>query len=170
MNLPHYLEEEIPTLPDRIRVVSDHTKPSDIVPLSNYLEPERILFFPTEVSKNEIIESLIHTLKLPDEKEALQLLAEREEVGGILIKPNIAIPHTSLNGIEGVKAALGIQQTKTETPFFWLLFVSGTDSIREHLEFLKSAAYTLSDEVLAELLNANTPERVIRILSIPESV
>jgi hypothetical protein len=50
------------------------------------------------------------------------------------------------------------------------LFVSGQDSIREHLEFLKSAAQTLTDEVLMELADANSPEKIMRILSSAEVV
>jgi two-component system sensor histidine kinase KdpD len=156
-NLPHYLEDAVPS--------STPYKSIENVRLSNYLGTERVLFFSSEAPRKEILESLIHSLKLPDETGALQLLEEREEAGGIMIKPNVAIPHTSINEITGVKAALGIQRNGDQDPFFWLLFVSGSDSIREHLEFLKSAAQTLSDEVLRELSSANTPEKVMRILT-----
>ncbi|HEY7161990.1 MAG TPA: DUF4118 domain-containing protein [Acidobacteriota bacterium] len=169
-HLPHYLEEEVPTLPETIHIIPGHPKASDVISLSNYLSAEQILFFAEEASKNEIVEALMHTLNLPDEKMALQSLREREAAGGILIKPNVAIPHTSINGIEGVKAALGIHQRRSEQPFFWLLFVSGQDSIREHLEFLKSAAQTLTDEVLMELANVNSPDKIMRILSSSEAV
>jgi two-component system sensor histidine kinase KdpD len=164
-NLPHYLEESIP-VSDQIAPISKSQKQIATVPLSDYLSPERILFFPANTPKRQVLESLIHCLKLSNETEALQLLEEREAVGGILIKPNVAIPHSSMDGISGVKAALGIQGDPNEEAFFWLLFVSGSDSIREHLQFLKSAAQTLTDDVINELSNANTPERVMRILSI----
>jgi two-component system sensor histidine kinase KdpD len=169
-NLPHYLEETIPVLPDTIRRVTELSGPPEVIPLSSFLAPERILFFDQTAQKKEIVEALMHTLGLPDEKEALHALEEREEAGGILIKPNVAIPHTSLPGIEGVIAALGLQQTSAKEPFFWLLFVSGADSIREHLEFLKSAAHTLTEDNLAELSSAGTPEKVLRILSSTEAV
>ena len=164
-NLPHYLEEEIPVLSDNILPSNIAQELNEDVPLSIYLSTERILFFPAETSRKEVFESLIHTLKLSNEREAFKLLAEREEAGGILIRPNVAIPHTTIDGVDGVKASLGIQKTETGTPFFWLLFVSGPDAIRQHLEFLKSAAQTLSDEVLGELSNTDNAGKVMRILA-----
>jgi two-component system sensor histidine kinase KdpD len=163
-NLPHYLEEAIPEVSSTIHHPVEK-KQIENVPLSEYLSSERIRFFSVEIPKREILKSLIQSLELTNEAEALQLLEEREEVGGILIKPNVAIPHTSIDGISGVKVALGIQQERDGKPFFWLVFVSGNDSIREHLEFLKSAAQTLTDDVLNELSNANTSAKAMRILS-----
>lgn len=160
--LPQYLEEALP-MHSEVPLRQCPTKPMDTSLVTN-LATDRVVFFDSTESRDQIIQTLMKTLKLPDSEKALRLLSEREEAGGVLIKPNVAIPHTSIDTIRGVKAALGIQKTESG-PFFWLLFVSGSDSIREHLEFLKSAAQTLSDEVLEQLSNAETPEKVMRILS-----
>jgi mannitol/fructose-specific phosphotransferase system IIA component (Ntr-type) len=132
--------------------------------LVNYLSADRILFLRENASKHEVIETLLGTLKLPNVPEALQMVEEREEVGGIMIKPNVAIPHSSLPGITGVRAALGIQKRETG-PFFWLVFVSGADSIKEHLEFLKATALSLTDEILETLGNCESAEKAMRILN-----
>src|SRR5262249_25611040 len=141
-------------------------KSEEFVPLGHYLETNRVMFFPTNESRDNVVQSLIGTMQLPDREEALRLIKEREEVGGILIRPNIAIPHATMNGIKGVEAALGIQQSSNgEQPFFWLVFISGEDSIQEHLEFLKSAAQTFTDDVVEQLSNVDSAEKAIRILS-----
>ena len=132
--------------------------------LSSYLAQHGIVYFDAKAGKDQVVETLIRRLNLPNPDEALRLLKEREEAGGVLIKPNVAIPHTSINGIRGVRAALGIQKNGGDR-FFWLLFVSGADSIRDHLEFLKSAAQTLTDEVLEELAKTEDPEKAMRVLS-----
>ncbi len=105
-------------------------------------------------------------LRLPDQEEALRLVTEREEVGGILIRPNVAIPHATIGSITGVRAALGIQQREAGGPFFWLVFVSGSESMQEHLEFLKSAAQSFTDEFMETLSRAGTAEKALKILSV----
>lgn len=161
--LPQYLEEALP-----VHAVDVETpKVIDAGGIAPYLAQDRIVFFDHRAPREQIMRALIGTLKLPNPEDALRLLEEREEIGGMLIKPNIAIPHTSIDSIRGVKAALGIQQTGAQ-PFYWLLFVSGAESIREHLEFLKCAAQTFTDDVMTDLSAADTPERVFRILSSPQ--
>ena len=157
--LPQYVEESLPS-----HTATASKKEASNNSLSRYLAIDRIQFIEGNTPGNDVIKSLIRTLNLPNPEEALRLLAERDEIGGILIKPNVTIPHTSIAGITGVHAALGIQQTENGH-FFWLLFVSGADSIQDHLEFLKSAALTLSDDLLEHLGRAETPEKVMRILA-----
>ena len=160
--LPQYLEDAVPTTesapshPPKIPEENERR-------LVSYLSADRVLFFQDGISKQEIIANLLCTLKLPNLDEARQMVEEREEVGGILIKPNVAIPHSSLPGIAGVRAAFGIQKKK-DGPFFWLVFVSGADSIKEHLAFLKATALSLTDEVLESLAACESSEKAMRIL------
>lgn len=158
--LPQYLEEALP----QHAPAPELPKSAGPSLLGTYLDGDRIVFFDANASRKQIIRTLMSALKLPNPEEALRLLEEREEVGGILIKPNIAIPHTSIDSISGVQASLGVQRIDSG-PFFWLLFVSGTDSIREHLEFLKCAAQSLTDDILEQLGSAETPEKAYRILN-----
>lgn len=163
--LPQYLKEALPTQSDRVVNTLEKAHTTDSIPLAGFLEPERIVFLPEEASKNEVLEKLLATLRLPDQNEAMRLLLDRENAGGILIKPNVAIPHARIEGIEGVQAALGIQQNSERGTFFWLLFLSGSESIQEHLGFLKSASQSLSDEVLEQLSRSDSPEKAQRILA-----
>lgn len=163
--LPQYLSDVVPASAGTVDATPELKPAVGMTPLSRYLTPDRIQFFPEQATKNEVIEKLIGTLNLPDPAEALRLITEREEVGGILIRPNVAIPHAALGSIEGVRAALGIQQRETGGPFFWLVFISGIESIQEHLEFLKCAAQSLSDEVMEPLSRAGNPEKALKILS-----
>ena len=84
-----------------------------------------------------------------------------------MIRPNVAIPHTTIPGVDGVRASVGIQRSTeaAEKAHFWLLFVSGSDSIREHLEFLRSVAQTLSEDLLDQLSATNTKEEAFRLLT-----
>lgn len=164
--LPQYLAETVPAQPENASALAEMPEMKLNVPLSRYLEPGRILFFPLESAKKEILKRLIGTLQLPDQEEALRLITEREEVGGILIKPNVAIPHATIDSISGVRAALGIQQREADGPFFWLVFISGSESMQEHLEFLKSAAQSFTDEFMETLSRAGNAERALKILSV----
>jgi mannitol/fructose-specific phosphotransferase system IIA component (Ntr-type) len=166
--LPQFLRDFVPTA-SQSRIQSETLQPSetsDAIP-SSVLPPDRILFFSESVTKDQILESLVQALRLPNANDALRSIKEREEVGGILIRPNVAIPHTTIDNIDGVKAALGIQRSAENseaTAQFWMLFVSGSDSIKEHLLFLKDVAQTFSDEVLNQLATAKSSEDASRVL------
>lgn len=161
--LPQYLAGTVPVQTES-GLAETETRLN--VPISRYFESGRILFFPSETPKKEILRELIGVLQLPDQEEALRLVTEREEVGGILIRPNVAIPHATIGSITGVRAALGIQHRVAGGPFFWLVFVSGSESMQEHLEFLKSAAQSFTDEFMETLSRAGTAEKALKILSV----
>lgn len=156
--LPEYLQDEFPDS-------TTEKKETEDVELLSVLAPERILLFSKSDTKNHIIKSLVDLLHVRDPEKVFRSIQEREEVGGILIRPNVAIPHTTIDDAQGVIASLGIQHRDNDVPFFWLVFVSGSESTREHLEFLRSVAQTLSDETLHQLSNAKTAQEAYLILS-----
>jgi mannitol/fructose-specific phosphotransferase system IIA component (Ntr-type) len=163
--LPQFLREVFPSTEWKSAVgsVSKSTGPYS---LSEALKPERILFFPIQTTKEEILKELVGTLGLPDPSGTLRSIEDREEAGGILIRPNVAIPHTTIPGIQGVIAALGIQRSldPADPSRFWMLFVSGTESIKEHLEFLRNIVLVFNAQVLEELDDVSTSDDVLRIL------
>ncbi len=162
--LPQFLQDAFPQIERRDRTPSAYnlTKPAEYS-LQSVLSPDRVLFFPPDTGKDEILKSLIKTLPVPDRAATLRSIQEREEAGGILIRPNLAIPHTTIPGIQGVIASLGIRPKDGEgQPDVWLLFVSGTESMKEHLEFLRSVALTFNDEALEQLTENKTPTRFFR--------
>ncbi|HSE43452.1 MAG TPA: DUF4118 domain-containing protein, partial [Acidobacteriota bacterium] len=158
--LPEYLQDAFPDSTAEIR-----KKGKEDVELISVLAPERILFFSKTDSKDYVIKSLVDTLRLRDQEKVLRSIQEREQVGGILIRPNVAIPHTTVDDVQGVIASLGIQRGDNDNTFFWLLFVSGTGSAKEHLCFLRSVAQSLADETLHQLANAKNVEEAFGILT-----
>jgi len=111
------------------------------------------------------------TLPVSNFEEIWRSIREREEAGGILIRPNVAIPHVTVDGIHGALASLGIQESRVPQtlPNFWLLFISGSDYIKEHLAFLRTVALTLTDDVLHELAGVKTGDQALRILAASDS-
>lgn len=156
--LPEYLQDAFPD-----STIDTHNKEQEDVKLQSVLAPERILFFGNRDNKAHIIKSLVNTLHVHNPEKVFRSIQEREEVGGILIRPDVSIPHTTIDDFQGVSASLGIQQRENDT-FFWLVFVSGSESAREHLEFLRSVAQTLTDETLNQLAKTKTPEEAYLIL------
>ena len=164
--LPQFLQDAFPPLekPDRRSGTHNSTKGAEYS-LETVLSADRILFFPPDAKKDEILESLIKTFPIPNRASALSSIQEREQAGGILIRSNVAIPHATIPGVQGVIASLGIRRKDGEgKPDFWLLFVSGTESMKEHLEFLRKVAQTFDDDVLEELAESETAEQAFQVL------
>jgi two-component system sensor histidine kinase KdpD len=158
--LPEYLQDAFPdSTTEQLR------KETKDVELVSVLAPERILFFSRADSRDHIIQSLVHSLHLHDPEKVFRSIQEREQIGGILIRPNVAIPHTTIDDVHGVIAALGIQHLDHDDTFFWLVFVSGTEFAKEHLCFLRSVAQNLTAENLHQLANATTPGEAYLMLS-----
>jgi two-component system sensor histidine kinase KdpD len=162
--LPQFLQDIFPSVEETNLNESFSENPSSI---EHVLTQERILFFPHDTPLPRILETLVQKLNLKNPTATLRAIQEREEAGGILLRPNFAIPHITVASFKGVIASLGIQRSDESGsgPRFWLLFVSGEDSIKEHLAFLKSVAQVLSDETLELLSKAETADRVWRILT-----
>jgi two-component system, OmpR family, sensor histidine kinase KdpD len=158
--LPEYLQDAFPgSTSEKLK------KETEDAGLLTVLDPERILIFSKTDSKDYIIKSLVDTLRLCGSEKVFRSIQEREQVGGILIRPNVAIPHTTIDYVQGVIASLGIQHLDFEDTFFWLVFVSGTEFAKEHLCFLRTVAQTLTDETLLHLSKAKTPEEAYVMLS-----
>ncbi|MCI0444721.1 DUF4118 domain-containing protein [bacterium] len=158
--LPEYLQDAFPDSTDE-----KLKKEMEDVELPSVLVPERILFFSKTDSKDHVIKSMVDALHLRNPEKVFRSIQKREQVGGILIRPNVAIPHTTIDDVEGVIASLGIQHLNHDDTFFWLVFVSGTKFAKEHLCFLRSVAQSLTDETLLHLSTARTPQEAYLMLS-----
>jgi mannitol/fructose-specific phosphotransferase system IIA component (Ntr-type) len=163
--LPQFLQDVFPSLDENQSKMTDNVSenPSSI---NQALRSDRILFFPADTPTKDVLQSLVGALNVRDPAGTLRAILDREEAGGILLRPNFAIPHATAPDVKGVIASFGIQRSEEDSATrFWLLFVSGEDSIKEHLAFLKSVAQVLSDETLELLSKAETADRVWRILT-----
>lgn len=114
--LPEYLQDAFPDSTDE-----KLKKETEDVELLSVLAPERILFFSKTDSRDHIVKSLVDALHIHNPEKAFRSIQEREQVGGILIRPNVAIPHTTIDDVEGVIGSLGIQHLNHEDTFFWLV-------------------------------------------------
>jgi mannitol/fructose-specific phosphotransferase system IIA component (Ntr-type) len=162
--LPSLMESVFPTSGEVKRKVTEGI--SSKQSLGSWLAPDRIFFFGPEITKKEILRTLVYSLPVPDPSRTLREVEEREEAGGIMVRPNVAIPHATVDGISGVVASLGIQNRDSDdghtSPQFWLLFVSGSESMKEHLQFLQAMSLTLTDELMDQLASAENPEQILR--------
>src|SRR5205814_1538720 len=79
-----------------------------VIRITDFLKPDRIVFFPAGPSKRQVLGNLLGTLDLPDPAAALKAILSREEVGSTVIAPGLALPHARISGINQIEAALGI--------------------------------------------------------------
>ncbi len=159
------MENVFPTSEDIKKRITESAsfKPS----LAAYLLPGRIFFFASQATTKEILRTLVYSLGVSDPSGTLRDVEEREEAGGILVRPNVSIPHATVDGISGVIAALGIQsgnKGEDKDAHFWLLFVSGSESMKDHLQFLRTVSLTLTDDVLDQLAHTDNPDQAHSVI------
>jgi PTS system nitrogen regulatory IIA component len=134
---------------------------SRILRISDFLKDENVIFFPAGLSKQQIFEKLIATLKLPDAGLALKAILDRELWGSTVIAPGLALPHARIPGITRIAAALGIG-SKEKSPQIVLLFLGPLNNPQEHLAFLASvSALFQTTGFLDTLAQLTTPEAVL---------
>jgi PTS system nitrogen regulatory IIA component len=137
--------------------------------VSDYLTPQTIFFFPAGPSKQQVFGKLLAAFELPDPGAAMKSILAREEAGSTVITPGIALPHARIQGITGIKAALGIcpsgmhyAQTESEPVKLVLLFLGPADNMRHHLAFLASVSALFQKDGLVEsLTHMNQPKAVL---------
>jgi PTS system nitrogen regulatory IIA component len=136
--------------------------------VSDFLSEKSISFFSAGPSKRQLFGNLIGLLDLPDPGEALKAILAREEAGSTVIAPGIALPHARIQGISGIKAALGLipegyeSRTDGTRIHVILLFLGPADNMREHLAFLAGVSALFQQDGLAEsLLKLKTPKAVL---------
>lgn len=148
-----------------------------LLKVSDYLTPERILFFFDLHNKIQLIERLVALLPLPDHSVAQQAVLAREYQGTTIIGPAISVPHARLPGLPRLEAALGIYPPGLEAPSgqsertkLFLLFISPQESLRVHLAFLASLSALFQAEGLVDrLAQMRSPESVIEEIRRQES-
>lgn len=137
----------------------------------NQFPENHILFFHAGPSKQQVIGSLIAALELPDPSAALKAIMAREEAGSTILDPGLALPHARLDGLSKIHASIGICPTGVMDPHggspikVFVLFLSPSDNMREHLAFLAALAALFQKKGLIDkLTKLASPQGVLHAL------
>lgn len=122
---------------------------------------------------NELLDILVRTGKIQDREAALNAVLEREEKMSTGMKHGIAIPHGKSPVIQDLVACIGISvkpvdfdSLDNEPCRIFIMTLSPVEKTGPHLQFLAEVSLLFkSAEKRQEILNAKTPEEVLKILS-----
>jgi PTS system nitrogen regulatory IIA component len=145
--------------------------------LKTILSKETINLHLKGTTKEEIIKELLGTLvavhHIPDPDTALAAILEREEKMSTGMKHGIAIPHGKSTSIKDLIACIGISDNPVDFDALdkkpcriFIMTLSPIEQTGPHLQFLAEVSLLFkSPEKRLEILEASTPEDVLRILS-----
>ncbi|HRY29348.1 MAG TPA: PTS sugar transporter subunit IIA [Elusimicrobiota bacterium] len=144
--------------------------------LADILAPEVITVDLKAQGKQEVLEELCGLLsaanKLPDPKQMVSVLMEREALGSTGIGQGVAIPHGKVNSVTQQVAALGLSRRGVdfealdgESVYIIFLLVAPLDAAGNHLKALAKISRLLKDKYFRQSLrDAKTPEDVLKII------
>lgn len=147
--------------------------------LSHYLNPSLILIERDSISKelflNKLISQLCSVSELKEPTAVAQAVWDREKEGRTVLENGLAIPHARFEGIDDIKACLGILPKGYEDPqekltIQWVfLFLSPQEQFRNHLQMLARISRVFQDKAfLDELLRAESSEEAFSLLQSKE--
>ena len=121
---------------------------------------------------NEMLDILVRTGKIKDREAALSAVMEREAKMSTGMKHGIAIPHGKSAVIKDLVACIGVSQKPVdfdsldnEPCRIFIMTLSPVEKTGPHLQFLAEVSLLFkSADKRQEILNAKTPEEVLRIL------
>ena len=122
---------------------------------------------------NELLDILVAAKKIPDRKDALAAIMDREEKMSTGMKHGIAIPHGKSSTIEELVACIGVSDKPIDFDSLdhapcriFIMTLSPVEKTGPHLQFLAEISLLFkSAEKRQEILNAKTPEEILRILA-----
>jgi PTS system nitrogen regulatory IIA component len=122
---------------------------------------------------NELLDILVKEHKVQDRQAALDAIMDREQKMSTGMKHGIAIPHGKSNTLENLVACIGISDNPVdfdaldhEPCRIFIMTLSPVEKTGPHLQFLAEVSLLFkSSEKRTELLNAKSPEEVLKVLS-----
>ncbi|MCL2763490.1 MAG: PTS sugar transporter subunit IIA [Treponema sp.] len=122
---------------------------------------------------NELLDILVAAKKVPDRKAAFTAIMDREQKMSTGMKHGIAIPHGKSNTIQDLVACVGVSEKAVDFDALdhipcriFIMTLSPVEKTGPHLQFLAEISLLFkSAEKRQEILNAQTPEAIIKILS-----
>jgi PTS system nitrogen regulatory IIA component len=145
--------------------------------LKTVLNKETICLHMKGTTKEEIINELLDVLvaakKITDRSAALAAIMDREQKMSTGMKHGIAIPHGKSPTINDLVACIGVSDGAVEFDALdhepcniFIMTLSPVEKTGPHLQFLAEISLLFkSAEKRQEILNASTPEEVMKILS-----
>jgi len=145
--------------------------------LKTVLSKETICLHMKGTTKEEIINELLDILvaakKVTDRSAALTAIMDREQKMSTGMKHGIAIPHGKSPTIIDLVACIGVSDGAVEFDALdhepcniFIMTLSPVEKTGPHLQFLAEISLLFkSAEKRQEILNASTPEEVLKILS-----
>ncbi|MDR1215555.1 MAG: PTS sugar transporter subunit IIA [Treponema sp.] len=122
---------------------------------------------------NELIDILVMAHKITDRESALAAVIERENKMSTGMKHGIAIPHGKSQTLSDLVACMGVSDTPVEFDALdkqscriFIMTLSPIEKTGPHLQFLAEVSLLFkSEEKRGQILCAQTPEDILRILS-----
>jgi PTS system nitrogen regulatory IIA component len=145
--------------------------------LLSYLVPESIMLGLQGSNKMEVIETMVdHALEVThqhiDREQALQVLAEREDLAPTGLGHGIAMPHCRLIGLDEAVVIIGRHEEgvvfggiDNEPCNIILLMCSSGRAAGEHLQLMAAVGHLLGSSTIREkILDAENAKEVMQVL------
>lgn len=141
------------------------------------LSSELIALHLAGTTKNEIIDELIDIAmksgKVKDREQAKASVLERETRMSTGMKHGIAIPHGKTSAVSELVACVGVSDKEVDFDALdrkgckiFIMTLSPPEKTGPHLQFLAEVSMLFrSEEKRQAILNASTPQEVLRILN-----
>ncbi|MCL1959433.1 MAG: PTS sugar transporter subunit IIA [Spirochaetes bacterium] len=122
---------------------------------------------------NELLDILVRTGKIQDRAAALSAVMDREEKMSTGMKHGIAIPHGKCASTQDLVACIGISEKPVDFDSLdhqpcriFIMTLSPVEKTGPHLQFLAEVSLLFkSSEKRKEILEAKTPEEILKILA-----
>jgi len=122
---------------------------------------------------NELLDILVATKKISDRDAAYSAVMDRERKMSTGMKHGIAIPHGKSASVNDLVACIGISDAPVdfdsldhELCRIFIMTLSPLEKTGPHLQFLAEISLLFkSSEKRKEILDASTPEDVLRVLT-----
>ncbi|MDR1466519.1 MAG: PTS sugar transporter subunit IIA [Treponema sp.] len=122
---------------------------------------------------NELIDILVAAHKVTDRASALAAVMERENKMSTGMKHGIAIPHGKSQTLSDLVVCMGVSDALVEFNALdeqpcriFIMTLSPIEKTGPHLQFLAEVSLLFkSEEKRGQILHAQTPEDILRILS-----
>jgi len=122
---------------------------------------------------NELLDMLVAAKKISDRDAAYTAIMDREQKMSTGMKHGIAIPHGKSTTVNDLVACIGISDTAVDFDSLdhqpcriFIMTLSPLEKTGPHLQFLAEISLLFkSSEKRNEILNATSPEKVLKILA-----
>ena len=122
---------------------------------------------------NELLDILVTANKIQDRASAFAAIMDRERKMSTGMKHGIAIPHGKSPSIHDLVACIGVSDAPVEFDALdhepckiFIMTLSPVEKTGPHLQFLAEISLLFkSAEKRQEILNASSPEEILRVLS-----